>query len=156
MKIHLQAISETFLARVREDGIDDQNQPVWRVTAKGGEPCRDVLRRARPGEDLILASHSAFAMPGPYKEYGPIFVLAEASRETINRRVLPVGGTGTYFNAPFVLRAYDKAQTIADASLVDMSTANAVLERFLMRPEITFVDARFAAYGCFGCRIVRA
>jgi len=56
-----------FLQSVRTEGIDDLGQPAKHVVATGGEPCRDVLRRAAPGEPLILASFSPFSKPGPYK-----------------------------------------------------------------------------------------
>ena len=49
-------IRASFVERARREGLDDQNQPVERHIAEGGEPCRDALRRARPGEALILAS----------------------------------------------------------------------------------------------------
>src|SRR6266568_231186 len=85
-------IPHLFLNRVRSEGIDDLGQPVKTVLAQGGEPCRDVLRRARPGEELILASFTPFSKPGPYKEYGPIFVLADETGEEIGRDHLPPAG----------------------------------------------------------------
>lgn len=158
MNIHLQAISQHFLAQVRESGRDDQDQPVQRLIAKGGEPCRDVLRRALPGEAVILASFSPFTQRGPFKEFGPVFVLANASDENVRRDVLPLadGTQGRYFNRQFVLRAYDHAGAISGAELVETDTAENVLDAFLAQEKVAFVDARFPTYGCFACRIVRA
>lgn len=158
MNIHLQAIPQHFLAQVRESGRDDQDQPVQRLIAKGGEPCRDVLRRALPGEAVILASFSPFTQRGPFKEFGPVFVLANASDENVRRDVLPLadGPQGRYFNRQFVLRAYDHAGAISGAELVETDTAENVLDAFLAQEEVAFVDARFPTYGCFACRIVRA
>lgn len=158
MNIHLQAISQHFLAQVRESGRADQDQPVQRLIAKGGEPCRDVLRRALPGEAVILASFSPFTQRGPFKEFGPVFVLANASDENVRRDVLPLadGTQGRYFNRQFVLRAYDHAGAISGAELVETDTAENVLDAFLAQEEVAFVDARFPTYGCFACRIVRA
>ena len=56
MNYKITPIRSDFLIKVREAGIDDQNQPVVTQVAMGGEPCRDVLRRANVGEALILAS----------------------------------------------------------------------------------------------------
>lgn len=64
MKIAIRPIKEDFLLKVREASLDDQNQKVVRLTAAGGEPCRDVLRRAKPGEELILASYCPFTVAG--------------------------------------------------------------------------------------------
>jgi hypothetical protein len=92
MGMQIGSIPEPFLNRVRSEGIDDLGQPVKRVVAQGGEPCRDVLRRAKPGEELILASFTPFTKAGPFKEYGPIYVLANPSDEDVKRDGLPPAG----------------------------------------------------------------
>lgn len=146
-------IPAEFLRRVRTEGIDDQGQPVKRLVAEGGEPCRDVLRRAEPGEPLILASFSPFSKPGPYKEYGPIFVLAEdAAAGTSDRNALPLDG---YLRERFVIRAYSDAEEIIDADLVTPSEAQSAVERLLARNDAAFLHVRFPVYGCFALRIDR-
>src|SRR6266852_6401185 len=87
--ITIAPIPAAFLNRVRIEGLDDLGQAVKHVEAEGGEPCRDVLRRAQPGEKLILASFTPFTKPGPYHEYGPVFVLAEDGNEPVHRDRLP-------------------------------------------------------------------
>ena len=149
-------IREDFLERARLQDRDDQGQPVRHLQAAGGEPCRDVLRRARVGEPLILASYEPFDRPGPYHEYGPIFIRAEAQPETVERHVLPFGSTAedAYLASPFALRAYSHKQDIVDARLATIEDGEEIISMFLGRPDIAFVDLRFAAYGCFACRIV--
>ena len=150
-------IPDTFLQRVRTVGIDDLGQPVKRVIAEGGEPCRDVLRRAKPGEPLILASFTPFSKPGPYKEYGPIFVLANASDEIVRRDALPeVGSETNYLRAQFVIRAYSDAEEILDAALIGATDFAATVERLFASEGTAFLHARFPTYGCFACRIDRA
>jgi uncharacterized protein DUF1203 len=158
MKIQIAKIPQPFLDKARLGGIDDQGQPVRRLRSeKGGEPCRDVLRRARAGEELILASFSPFALPGPFREFGPVFILAEPSAEPVRRDALPLpdGSTGSYLQERFVLRAYGADESILAAELVAPKEAQPTLERFLGRPEVAFVHARFPTYGCFACRIDR-
>jgi hypothetical protein len=150
MNIAIAPIPADFLARVREQGLDDLGQPVKRVVAEGGEPCRDVLRRARAGERLILASFSPFRKPGPYHEYGPIFVLAEESGEATHD---PLDG---YLREQFVIRAYSHAEEIVDAALIGKAEVEATVGRFLGRAETAFLHARFPVYGCFALRIDRA
>lgn len=149
-------LSAAFLTRVRNEGLDDLGQPVRYVTAAGGEPCRDVLRRARPGEELILASHSPFSKPGPYREFGPIFVLAKESGEEVRRDGLQAGSETDYLRGQFVIRAYSAEESIVDAALVDAAGAQDVVERFFARGDVAFLHARFPAYGCFACRLDRA
>ena len=149
-------LPQSFLTRVRTEGLDDLGQPVKHVIASGGEPCRDVLRRARRGEQLILASHSPFTKPGPYKEFGPIFVLAEESREVVHRDAVPAGGDDDYLRAKFAIRAYSEEEAIVDAALVDAASAQDVVERFFARGDVAFLHARFPTYGCFALRLDRA
>jgi hypothetical protein len=148
-------VSVSFLRRARDEGLDDLNQPVEHHIAEGGEPCRDVLRRARAGERLILASYSPFNISGPYREYGPVFILADPAAQ-LTLTALPIGGQQPYFGNQFVLRAYSAQERIVDAALVSPDNAEDSLQGFLGRKDVAAVVARFAAYGCFGCRIVRA
>lgn len=158
MQIHIPVLPTDFLRRVREDGRDDLGQPVERLTAEGGEPCRDVLRRARPGEELILASFSPFAGPGPFREFGPVYVLAAPEPDAAPRDVLPLpaGDDTDYLQEHFVLRAYDDDQSILDGAWVGPADATQRLSELLQRPEVAFVDVRFPVAGCFACRIERA
>ena len=117
--------------------------------------CRDVLRRALPGEKLILASDCPFTKPGPYKEYGPIFVLAQPSETPPDLKTLPLptGKDTDYLADIFVLRAYNEEESIVDAQLANPDTANGILDQFLSDPVVKFVLVRFAAYGCYAFRI---
>ena len=148
-------IRRSFLVRVRTEGRDDLGQQVKRVIARGGEPCRDVLRRAQPGEELILASYSPFANPGPYKEYGPIFVLAEESSEPIRHDALQAGSESNYLRAQFAIRAYSNQEEIIDAVLVDARSGQSVVDNFFARTDVAFLHVRFPTYGCFACRFDR-
>lgn len=158
MKIAIRPIRKDFLIKAREAGLDDQNQKVVRLIASGGEPCRDVLRRAKPGEELILASYCPFTTSGPYKEYGPVFVLASPSNENVEYQSLPLpqGSPTDYLREqPFVLRAYSKEENIAAAELVEPSDAQEALIRMFSNNQVEFILARYAAYGCYGFRIER-
>jgi hypothetical protein len=150
--IRIAPVPSRFLKTVRALGVDDQGQNVKRIVASGGEPCRDVLRRALPGEELILASFTPFMKAGPYKEYGPIFVLANDTEENVSRDRLPTDG---YLREQFVIRAYSEAEEIVDASLLRPTEAEATIERFFDSPETAFLHVRFPAYGCFALRIDR-
>jgi hypothetical protein len=159
MPIAIRPVRSDFLLKVRDAGLDDQNQRVVHLAAAGGEPCRDVLRRALPGEALILASYCPFTVAGPYKEYGPIFVLASPSAESVDYQALPLprGCAMDYLrDQPFVLRAYGKSEDILAAELSTPSQALNAVERLFANGQIDFVLARYAAYGCYAFRIERA
>jgi len=157
MPITVAAIPTAFLNRVRREGLDDLGQPVKRVEAQGGEPCRDVLRRALPGEQLILASFTPFTKPGPYHEYGPVFVLAEDSGEQVLRDRAPVAGSpNDYLREKFVVRAYSDAEEIVDSALIEAGDFSTTIERFFRSDNVAFLHLRYPTYGCFSCRIDRA
>lgn len=148
---------EDFLQRVRQTGLDDLNQPVRRsISAEGGEPCRDALRRAYPGEELILASFSPFTQVGPYREYGPVFILANPDPTPLTLDTLPIFGETAYLRKHFAVRAYSHYESILDAALVTPENAYSTIEKFFSRDDVAFVHARFPSYGCFACRIDRA
>ena len=153
LPFNISLLSPAFLHRVRATGRDDQDQPVVRGVAAGGEPLRDLLRRARPGEEIILASHCPFSRPGPFREFGPIHVSAgggQPEREWIfTRRAEPALD---YFEGRLTLRAYRHDGAIGDAALVDFAAVPRQLEEFLARAEIAFVDARFPTCGYFAAR----
>jgi hypothetical protein len=153
--IRIAPLPERFLRSVRERSIDDLGQTVKRVRAEGGEPCRDVLRRAREGEELILASFTPFTKPGPYKEYGPVFVLADPSEEPVERDVIPTAGDPPYLRERFVIRAYSQNEEIRDAALITPAEVSETITRFFDSPETAFLHARFPTYGCFALRIDR-
>ena len=157
--IHIAPLPDEFLTKVRAGGRDALGQPVRRLTAQGSEPCRDVLRRAKPGEELILASFSPFVAEGPFHEYGPVYVLANSSGEEVKRDALPLQPTGSsaepYLRSQFVLRAYSDDETILSAEMASPETAGEIVHRFLDSAGVAFVHARFPLYGCFACRIDR-
>ncbi len=155
MKIKIIPIRTDFLMKVRNANLDDQNQKVARMKAKGGEPCRDVLRGAKVGEELILASYCPFSVAGPYKEYGPVFVLANPSAEPVNWSELPLPKDlpTDYLGSRFVLRAYSRDEWVVRAELVTPQNVGEILENMLRQDAVAFVLARFAAAGCYGFRI---
>jgi len=143
-----------FVRRARA-GTDDLGQPVERHVAEGGEPLRDTLRRAEPGEAILLASYCPFTQAGPYREYGPVFLAAEAESAPPPAS-LPVAGERPYLGASFVLRAYSRDERIVDARVSSPPAAEADLDAFFARAEVAFVLVRFTAYGCYALRVERS
>jgi hypothetical protein len=116
-----------------------------------GNPCRHCLRRANPGERLILFSHSPFDRENPYKEVGPVFVHANECERYERRDTLPED-----FSGPIVLRGYDHEQCIARVNVVVDGQTKRRAEELLADPSIDFVHARSLTHGCYLFRIERA
>ena len=83
MSYRISTPSSEFLTRVRSTARDDQDQPVRRFVAEGGEPVRDRLRRAVAGEALILASYRPFDQVSPFRELGPASLWARLEHPLI-------------------------------------------------------------------------
>jgi hypothetical protein len=156
IRSRLAPLRPDFLTRARTEGLDDLGQPVKRVTAEGGEPCRDVLRRAKTGEELLLGSYSPFSKPGPYREFGPVFILASDPGEARPADSLPIGSDADYLRSQFAVRAYSHEEEIVDALLVDAGEGQNVVDRFFAREDVAFVHVRFPTRGCFAVRLDRA
>lgn len=155
MKIKISPIRAAFLDKARNQGFDDQNQAVEVLTAEGGEPCRDVLRAAKKGEKLILASYCPFDKAGPYKEFGPVFILAHHSDESVDLTQLPLAQKQGYLGDNFVIKVYCDDQRITLAKLTTPECVIADLECFFGNSKTCFVVLRYAAYGCYSLRIER-
>lgn len=144
-------IGDDFLQRVRA-GTDDLGQAVEHHIAEGGEPLRDCLRRARPGEAILLASFSPFGCASPYREYGPVFIAAAPQPAPTLER-MPFEGDGAYLGPGFVLRAYSAQERIVDAKLTSPASFAEDLDVLFAQPEVSFVLARFTLYGCYALRL---
>jgi len=157
MQYQIIPMRSDFLKKVRRLGLDDQGQAVEFLKAVGGEPCRDVLRRAKAGEMLILASYCPFIKAGPYKEYGPVFILANESDELVDYSNLPLpkGEETDYLGDTFVLKAYCENERILDAVLSSPVDAESDLAGLLSNKAVSFVMARYAAYGCYSFCVER-
>jgi hypothetical protein len=115
-----------------------------------GYPCRHCLRWAQPGERMILFPYAAVAPGNPYSESGPIFVHAEPCERYTTSNAYP-----TAFREGRVIRAYNSCYDIIAAEVANGEGPEGVIERFLQKPETSFVHVRSASHGCYTMEIER-
>lgn len=115
-----------------------------------GFPCRHCLRWAQPGERMILFPFAAIAPGRPYSESGPIFVHAEPCERYAKTDEYP-----SEFREGRVVRAYNARRDLIAAEVANGEGPEAVIERFLQRPETAFVHVRSASHGCYTMEIER-
>ena len=115
-----------------------------------GYPCRHCLRWAEPGERMILFPYAAIPSGRPYSETGPIFVRADSCERYAATDEYPVE-----FRKGRSIRAYDAQQSIIAAEVVNGSEPEAIIEKFLQKPETAFVHVRSASHGCYTMKIER-
>jgi uncharacterized protein DUF1203 len=115
-----------------------------------GYPCRHCLRWAQPGERMILFPFAAIPPGRPYSESGPIFVHADPCERYGATEEFPAA-----FRAGRVLRAYNSQHAMIAAEVANGEGPEAVIERFLQKPETAFVHVRSVTRGCYTMEIER-
>jgi hypothetical protein len=122
------------------------------ATAKPGYPCRITLDDAEPGETLILLNHVSHDVATPYRSSYAIYVREGAAGAADYVDVVP-----PVFEArPLGLRGFDTAGMLRTASLALPGQADAKIREVFADPEIAYIHAHNAAYGCFAAKVERA
>jgi len=122
-----------------------------KADAPVGFPCRISLEDARVGEELLLLTFTHQDGATPYGASGPIFVRRGQTQAARILNELP-----TYLTLrPLSVRAYDPADEMVDAEVVDGREAAPLIERYLARADVAYLHVHFARRGCFACRIDR-
>jgi len=127
-------------------------QGVVRVHAntKPGFPCRITLEDAEPGETLLLINHTDHDVATPYRNSYAIYVRESAGAPAMLADRLPPVLQGR----PIALRGYGADGMLRGAALKNGDVEAGIGELFA-RPEIAYIHAHNAAYGCFAARIER-
>ena len=99
---------------------------------------------------MILFPFAAIAFGRPYSESGPIFVHAEPCERYAATDEFP-----PEFRSGRVLRAYDSQHDMIAAEVVNGEGPEAVIERFLQKPETAFIHVRSASRGCYTMGVER-
>lgn len=115
-----------------------------------GYPCRHCLRWAQPGERMILFPFAAIPAGRPYSESGPIFVHADPCERYSATDQYPAE-----FREGRVVRAYNAQHDMIAAEVANGAGPEAVIERFLQRPETAFIHVRSVSRGCYTMEIER-
>ncbi len=120
--------------------------------ASFGYPCRLTLEDAPAGAELLLLNYSHLDANSPYRASGPIFVRRGV---TVRRRIS--GELPPYLARRLLsVRAYDGADMMVAAEVVEGAAAAPVFEQLLARPEVRYLHVHFAKRGCYACRVERA
>jgi hypothetical protein len=114
-------------------------------------PSSRRIRRAVILAGTAFAGRSPAIPPGvPYSETGPIFVHAETCERYGATKEFPAA-----FREGRVLRAYNSHRDMIAAEVANGEGPEAVIERFLQKPETALVHVRSASHGCFTMEIER-
>lgn len=124
--------------------------PVYVADAAPGFPCRQCLRDADVGEELILVSHDPFEGLSAYRSASPIFLHRRPCRP-FDGGTLPVQLTGRQLS----VRAFDRDEMMTDAEVIEGTRLADTLGRFFADDGVDRVHIHNAGRGCFAAAVDR-
>jgi hypothetical protein len=137
------------------DGELTKQRAVRRIVdTKPGFPCRVTLEDAEIGESVLLFNFEHLAGPSPYRSVGPIFVRESAS-ETYSK-INEIPEVLRVSDRLFSVRAYDEADMLVDAAVIESVEIEASIQRLFANASIAYIHVHYAGPGCYSCRIDRS
>ena len=117
-----------------------------------GYPDRIELRDADAGETVLLLNYLHQPAETPYRASHAIFVRegAEAAYDAIGE-VPPA-----LCSRVISLRGFGADHCIVDADLADGKELEAAIGRLFALPDVAYIQAHYAKFGCYAARIERA
>jgi hypothetical protein len=116
-----------------------------------GYPCRVSLAHAAPGEELVLTSFEHQSANSPYRATGPVFARKAATTAFNAINTIPVPVKVRLLS----VRAYDTADLIVEAEVIDGSVVEELIGRLFDRDEVAYLHIHYARRGCYACRVDR-
>jgi hypothetical protein len=115
-----------------------------------GFPCRQCLRDAEIGDVMLLVSHDPFVGTSPYRSASPIF-LHKVPCQRDDKPGLPEQLTRRRLS----VRAFDVAEMMVDAALVDGGDLEDTIVTLLDNPETDHLHIHNEPRGCYAARVER-
>lgn len=126
--------------------------PTYVADSHPGYPCRQCLRDAAIGEELILVSHDPFTVDSPYRSASPIFLHRAPCTPFVDDGTLPEQLTSRQLS----VRGFDAQAMMLDAALIDGSQLHETLVRLFDDPEIQRIHVHNAGRGCWATSVARS
>jgi hypothetical protein len=124
---------------------------VYVADEKPSYPCRQCLRDAEVGEELLLVSHDPFTVDSPYRSASPIFIHRQPCAPPTDLRALPEQLTIRELS----VRAFDAEALMIDAAIVPGDDLGATLARMFDIDACHHVHVHNATRGCWAVRVDR-
>ena len=144
----------TFLVAGIDPAEADRLRTAGGVTyvadSKPGYPCRQCLRDAENGDEMLLVSYDPFATSSPYRCASPIFIHSRPCALN-DEEGLPVQLTSRTLS----VRGFDKGAMMLDAALIDGTDLGEVIDALFENPAIDHLHIHNASRGCWAARVQR-
>jgi hypothetical protein len=133
------------------DALREQGGPRYVADEHPGYPCRQCLRDADIGDELILVSHDPFATDSPYRSASPIFLHRSSCEAHVNGPALPEQLTRRQLS----VRSFDREEMMIDAAVIDGVDLGLTIERFFADTASERIHVHNATRGCWAVAIER-
>jgi Protein of unknown function (DUF1203) len=150
------AVMNTFVIRPIQSAVADRLREVpeaivYVADEFPGYPCRECLRDALVGEELILVSHNPFKRQSPYRSSSPIFIHRVSCAENVDASEIPE----QLERRQLSVRAFDCDEMMIDAKVIQGSELKSLLSAMFVEVSTSYVDIHNASRGCWSARAQR-
>jgi hypothetical protein len=147
MRIH--PLPTDVLEHARERAGADEHHELHAESP--GAPLRCCLRKAGPGEPVILFRYRPTAGVGPYEEVGPVFAHADPCDGPASTEEFPEA----FRHAPRTLRSYTADGRIHGGETAAPEALMPTVTKLLDDPEVAEIQVRSPSHGCYLFTITR-
>jgi len=144
----LRPIDPVEADRLRSEWADSL---VYVADEKPSFPCRQCLRDAEIGEELLLVSHDPFRVDSPYRSASPIFLHRRPCTPPADLEALPEQLTIRQLS----VRAFDSDALMIDAAIVQGDQLEPALVRMFEHEACDHIHVHNATRGCWAVRVDR-
>jgi Protein of unknown function (DUF1203) len=134
------------------DKLRRRGGPTYVADENPGYPCRQCLRDAEVGEELVLVSHDPFDQGSPYRSASPIFLHLHACEPAAPSAEVPSQLTGRQLS----VRAFDHDAMMIDAAIIDGTDLAPNLDRLFGNENTDRIHIHNATRGCWAVTAERA
>ncbi|MEM9891868.1 MAG: DUF1203 domain-containing protein [Actinomycetota bacterium] len=126
---------------------------VYVADSMPGYPCRQCLRDAEIGEELILVSYTPFSSESPYRSASPIFLHKE---DCGGPAEIGDGLPLQLARRRLAVRSFDDREMMLDAAVIDGKNLAETADAFLADDDAQRIEVYNADRGCWAATVARA
>ena len=134
------------------DALRHGGGEIYVADEKPGYPCRQCLRDAEIGEEVILVSHDPFTTDSPYRSASPIFIHRNRCEPPADLHELTTQLTARQLS----VRSFDRDEMMLDAVVIDGHDLGETISKLFADRTADRLHVHNAERGCWAVAVTRA
>ena len=134
------------------DALRERAGKIYVADSKPGYPCRQCLRDAEIGEEVILVSHDPFTTDSPYRSASPIFLHRHPCAPPVDLHELTTQLTVRRLS----VRSFDRDEMMIDAAVINGDTLDGSIAELFGDEAADKIHVHNAERGCWAVTVARA